>query len=150
PIIHHDLKEIAADLLRRQLANSPEFVGDGIPGRFCRLIRECLEPDPSRRPSAEDLRRRLERQTGRRTRWTWLTVAAAAAAVGGATIGREAMRPADTLDPGPVAAVAPPAPVVGSPVSADDFIARGFSYVAKRDSNAAFDDFAKAHNLRCD
>lgn len=150
PIIHHDLKEIAADLLRRQLTHSPQFGGDGIPGRFCRLIRECLEPDPSRRPSAEALRSRLERLTGRRTRWGWLAVAAAAATVAGAAIGREAMLPASTLDPSPVAAVAPQAPVAIVPATADEFIARGLQFIAKNDSNAAFADFERAHKLRPD
>jgi hypothetical protein len=129
----------AADLLARLPARRPARAA-GVPRPLAALIDRCLAADPSRRPTADEVRRRLDayRTRGRRlARAAAVLAVAAAAAVVWATPGR----PPAVPDPPPAAPARPPA-------TAAEFFARGLARLRANDVPAAAADFTQARGLR--
>ena len=147
PINRPDVTDVAADLLARQQSGTRRVGGVGVPRVLARLVGECLAADPARRPTAAALARRLDRFVGRRARRAAWALAAAVA-IGGAVVAWLATRPATGPETRQAAVVPISAPAPADPVTADDFVARGFRFLAKGDWSGAFGDFSDASRLR--
>jgi tetratricopeptide (TPR) repeat protein len=122
PIDDPDPAAIANDLLERQLAGVPRLP-KCIPPALARLVSRCLDPDPTRRPPAANLRRKLARFARRRARVARVLVAAALA-VGAAAVGYEA-RSAEPEPAAPALMVMTPA----APQTRDELMAFGMAAV---------------------
>ena len=117
---HADLKVIAADQLRRQLTGPPRLAMPGVPRGLARLVERCLAIDPTGRPTAAELERRLDRFVRRRV-WR---CRGRRGGVGGRPCGCGgrwgALRPSDHTATATVAPAPPPA----GPVTAEEYIRR--------------------------
>lgn len=146
PLEGGDLKEIAADLHRRQLAVAPRLRAVGVPRGLARLVDECLAADPARRPTAAELDRRLGRYVRRRVRRARVALAVVTVLVGSA-VAWVAMRSGGGLPP---AVIGQPLPAPAELVTAEDFMNHGFGLLGEGQWDRASDAFREAFKHRQD
>jgi hypothetical protein len=144
-----DLDRVAAELSGRQAAGAPRVraADPAVPRRLARVVERCLATDPRRRPSAEAVRRELDRYARRRARLARVLAAgaglAAAGVVAGLLAGGSPAAPVGAAPP----AVAPAHP---APLTPDDLIARGFGHLRTGDVSSAMKDFGDVYRGRPD
>jgi eukaryotic-like serine/threonine-protein kinase len=135
-----DIRVAAANLQRQMQAGPPRLAALGVPGSLARLVRDCLEPDPLRRPSASEVHRRLQGILHRRTRWGRIFLVAVGIAAS-AVVGSYSVRSG---------IIHPNASNAAPPIIGTDHIAAGLRFADEGDNERAFSEFTTAFQLHPD
>jgi len=136
---------MAADMLRRQAScgSRPTHLC-GIPKSLARLIDSCLDPNPSARPSIDQVKEAIDLYRNRRRRRWWSAGIGSIASCLACSLAMQNAKPL-AMQPSPI-----PSSLEAKPQNADEHIARGLRYLKADDFPPAMSEFGAAYRLSPD
>ena len=139
------IQEIAKDLAARKCDAAPNLrdINPAVPNWIARLIEHCLDPDPGKRPTAQQIEAEFIKRQASRGHWRF-AIGAAALIAGGFVASQAISMPSQSLSE------RAHVPVLTSPERIADPFERGVSYLRAGETELAMQALSEARRTNPD